>query len=255
MKLLKNNFSNKQKKFILLILLIILIIYNLFIKEELNEGFEEEKYIEYEGFKYSPKMTINDIKNIKEGQKRLTLMMKNFNDICIKHNIKYWCIGGTLIGALRHKGWVPWDGDLDVSMTDTEYKKLKLVINNELDDKFEFTEPKNKICSKIKDKAYFYKYTDWALNQDVENGIQLDIFIVKKENNKLKGYSICGYPDKGERDYDDIFPLKQLEFEGFKVYVPNKYEKISKELWKGYPPSMPGIDSRYPHEGRIYKKI
>ena len=31
-----------------------------------------------------------------------------FNDICRKHNIKYWCEFGTLLGIIRHKGWIPW---------------------------------------------------------------------------------------------------------------------------------------------------
>ena len=52
-------------------------------------------------------------------------MLRELDDICRKNNLKYWVTCGTLIGCLRHKGWIPWDSDIDVGMLEKDYKKLR----------------------------------------------------------------------------------------------------------------------------------
>lgn len=60
-------------------------------------------------------------------------MLIEFDRICKEHNIKYVLWGGTLLGAVRHKGFIPWDGDVDVAMTREEYKRF-VKVSNELDE-------------------------------------------------------------------------------------------------------------------------
>ena len=59
-----------------------------------------------------------------EGQRYLFQLMKELDEICKKHNITYYLAGGTLIGAVRHRGFVPWDDDADLYMTQDEFQKL-----------------------------------------------------------------------------------------------------------------------------------
>lgn len=51
-------------------------------------------------------------------------ILKAFADYCDAHDIRYYLTGGTLLGAIRHKGVIPWDDDVDVMMPRTDYNKL-----------------------------------------------------------------------------------------------------------------------------------
>jgi lipopolysaccharide cholinephosphotransferase len=59
-----------------------------------------------------------------ELQSRLLEMLKWFHSFCMENNIKYYALGGTALGAIRHNGFIPWDDDIDVGMPREEYNKL-----------------------------------------------------------------------------------------------------------------------------------
>ena len=59
-------------------------------------------------------------------------MVKELDRICRKYGIPYFLYGGTLLGAFRHNGFIPWDDDLDVAMMREDYKRLLRVLPDEL---------------------------------------------------------------------------------------------------------------------------
>ncbi len=58
------------------------------------------------------------------------------DEICKKHNLKWFADGGTLLGAIRHGGYIPWDDDLDISMLREDYDRFNQIIQSELPDKY-----------------------------------------------------------------------------------------------------------------------
>ena len=68
-------------------------------------------------------------------------LLKEVDRICRKYKIKYALDSGTLLGAIRHGGFIPWDDDVDVVMTRSNYEKFLKVVRRELSEGMTFVEP------------------------------------------------------------------------------------------------------------------
>ena len=65
-------------------------------------------------------------------QKADSVALSIFHQICKKHNLKYWLDFGTALGAIRHKGFIPWDDDIDIAMPRKDYDFVKEYLKEEL---------------------------------------------------------------------------------------------------------------------------
>ena len=73
---------------------------------------------------------------LRRQQMRMLELLGAVDKVCKKHNIPYWLSSGTLIGAARHQGFIPWDDDLDIEMLREDYLRLLKVLPQELPDNF-----------------------------------------------------------------------------------------------------------------------
>lgn len=124
---------------------------------------------------------------LRRDQKELFRMLKYIAELCEQHNITWWLSSGTLLGAARHQGFIPWDDDMDIVMFRKDYKKLKKILLNLKDEDFvfhcmqsdvEYVNCFGKFRKKegcIQAKSRRYNYYKWK-------GIGLDIFTIEKTN-------------------------------------------------------------------------
>ena len=82
------------------------------------------KYIDIKSIKANGKLKI-----LNEGN---TELIRIFDEICEKYNLKYWLTYGSLLGAIRHNSYIPWDYDADIAMLREDYDKLKTILEDEL---------------------------------------------------------------------------------------------------------------------------
>lgn len=66
-----------------------------------------------------------DQAKVKQLQELQLKMMKIIHNICVEYKVDYYIIGGTALGSIRHKGFIPWDIDIDIAMTRQNYIKFK----------------------------------------------------------------------------------------------------------------------------------
>jgi lipopolysaccharide cholinephosphotransferase len=81
--------------------------------------------------------------DIRALQQRLLNILLDFDRVCREHGLRYCICGGTMIGAVRHKGFIPWDDDLDVSMPRPDYERFMAHCREWLPGYLEFVCPEN----------------------------------------------------------------------------------------------------------------
>lgn len=100
--------------------------------------------------------------------------------ICEKHSLRYYLIYGTLLGAARHQGFIPWDDDLDIGMPREDYDKFTKLCKTELSDKFYLHSIENDngywlSFNKVRKNGTAFAESDLE-NKETHNGIFVDIF-------------------------------------------------------------------------------
>ena len=182
-------------------------------KNILSKVKDNDRYIE-----------IND-KLREDLQKLLLSMYLDIKYVCEKYGLSLFLCGGSALGAVRHKGFIPWDDDLDMSMTRDDYNRFQDIFEKELSDKYLLKAPGYKEGSrarfpKIMKKGTIFREMGNASPEE-ECGVFLDIFILDRVPDNAFCMKIKGV-------YCNI-----LEFiSGQVLWHEEKAEAVYKELEK-----------------------
>ncbi|KAF0519018.1 LicD family protein [Pediococcus pentosaceus] len=124
--------------------------------------------------------------NIKEIHNELTVMLAEIDSICKKLNLKYMLSGGSLLGAIRHEGFIPWDDDVDIMMPRDDYEKFI--------EKFKEIKHSEYDLLNLSQKNWDFPYArlnkrnTFASNEitSLENGLYVDIFPIDNISKKYQ---------------------------------------------------------------------
>jgi len=116
------------------------------------------------------------------GLRKLQLdMLREIDRICRKHDIPYFLSGGSMLGAVRHKGYIPWDDDIDVAFLRENFERFREIAPDELDPRFRYMswtrgEGYHYFFDRItaRDTYFASKYSD---GYEMPKGISVDIFV------------------------------------------------------------------------------
>ena len=108
-------------------------------------------------------------------------ILKEIDRICRKHRIPYWLAYGTMLGAVRHKGFIPWDDDLDIYMRFQDFKRFQSICKTELGDSYFLQTPLSEpsmpwMIYKVRKNGTKMMQTGQVFNSTFNFGIWVDIF-------------------------------------------------------------------------------
>lgn len=122
-------------------------------------------------------------------------MLKKIDRLCRDNGIRYWLSSGTCLGALRHKGFIPWDDDVDIEMLEEDFIRLRLLMSvsplpdmvwQDADTDINYVQPFAKIRdtnTEICEDSYDGRY--------IHRGVFIDVFALRPSSSH-RLYRLCG---------------------------------------------------------------
>lgn len=121
---------------------------------------------------------------VRDVQDKILEVMKFIDRVCRDNSIVYFIMGGTALGAIRHGGFIPWDDDLDIFMTPTEYNKFKTAFARLSSPGFIIQEwksvPEYLEYAKVRMNGTTLIEHNFRSRKDMHHGIYVDIMILHK---------------------------------------------------------------------------
>ena len=177
---------------------------------------DDPNVIERDGKHYEYKVCADKQKTFK----KLLKILKLWNELTKESGVEYWACGGTLLGAVRHSGFIPWDNDADCSIMLSDLKKVKRNLD------------KHPVLK------YYESVCGLRLHLDDNDSTAIDVFICDWYNKFTVNF--CGpLSDQGESMWwnseifpnqhihmNELRPLKEVAFEDATIMIPNNATNV-----------------------------
>lgn len=148
-------------------------------------------------------------------QLKMLNILKVVTDIADESKITYWLSGGTLLGAVRHQGFIPWDDDIDIELMYPDYLRLLNKLKTELPSDLYLQTPTEKgyrlLFSKVRDRYSTVIEEDDADNRYSEKGVFIDIFPEERSYRWLKN-SVDFFYGRSFRRLKRGQPFKSIQY-------------------------------------------
>lgn len=172
-------------------------------------------------------------------------ILKVFQEICRRHDLRYFAIGGTCIGAIRHKGFIPWDDDIDIAMPYCDYTKFLELARTELPSHYGISDsihnrfPEN-ACKVFNSNTTFIEHV-YIKRVSLYSGVFIDVFPVHglppegSERKRVRRLSsIClRLNNKFRFSFNDMWTRKAkllwLASAPLKLFLPYNYFSIMQQ--------------------------
>lgn len=263
---------------------------------------------------------INSNKALELAKNECLKVLLKFDEICAKNNIRYWIDGGTFLGAVRHKGFIPWDDDVDICLPVPDFYKMIQVLTEFCkgdnpyvlfhgDSNFNFCFDFFGDITYLVDGVYPVRIDlfpakmientpeaiaidiSWAniariyyrgFARDPEDILPEHAYLLPKGKNliqekeeffeRYKTYMVDNYSDsepegklinysvndllvakkRGYYEYESIFPLQRISFEGHLLSAPNNQEKYLGMLYGNYM-NLPPVEAQLSHLNTLHR--
>ena len=179
------------------------------------------------------------VTNILKNTQLLNLELLRFIDnVCNKHNIDYWITGGTLLGAVRHGGFIPWDDDVDITFMREDYEKFIEVLPNEIN-RFDYFKQECGLTILMDNENYFNDFQSvYAFEGDEKLLNEYQFLFLQLAWMKPYAKIDCFPEDFVSEDKLDYFKKNYIitkykfneEFRNRKINFKDEFELICDEL-------------------------
>ena len=134
-------------------------------------------------------------------------ILQYIDTLCRENNITYYLMFGTLIGAIRHKGFIPWDDDIDICLMRPDYEKLMVLV--EKDGRYKSIYAEN-------DSNYYFTYGRITDTRTI---------LKRRPKRKIKDFGV----------FVDVFPIDNAPFESEATTWRDEFMQLKRNVWATIP--------------------
>lgn len=179
---------------------------------------------------------------LRDRQLKFNVLLQKIVNILEQNNLDYWLDFGTLLGAVRHKGFVPWDDDADIGIFEKDFKTIWSLLQKEMTKM-----GNNYVFDDYGERSYKFDSGQLMAIRDLDESVFVDIYTYREIPEKNGALRCEGFNKPNEDNFKSIYknysrpfpkealsPFKKMRFEDREYNVPNDYDAYLQARYGNY---------------------